>query len=106
MLPSPRADSRAERNCRIAGIVSAKAAMHTRAVTAASGLQPALNRLDANEPEVPNAAPDTRAKASPTLLIDRCRTACPLLRPRNGQNALSSLHGSSAGVRSQHGLCP
>jgi hypothetical protein len=44
-------------------------------VTAAPGLQPADSRLEANDPEVPNVAPDSTASVSPALLIDPRGTA-------------------------------
>ena len=66
-----------------AGSVKTRAAMATRVVTAAAGVQPAASRLAANEPEVPKVALERRAMARPTLLNDR-RTTC--LRHRSSKD--------------------
>src|SRR5437899_2286750 len=76
MVRAPRGVSACDRSCMTAGTVKTRAAIATRVVTAAAGVQPVASRLAANEPDVANVAPDRRAIARPTLLTDP-RTTCP-----------------------------
>src|SRR5688500_4803224 len=85
-----------------AGMVSTMAATTTRAVTAAPGVQPAANRLDAKLPEVPNVAPDNKARprpARPAALPSTTSSVSALI-------GLHSLHITGAHERSQRALCP
>ena len=80
--------------------------MMTRAVTAAPGLQPAESRLEANEPEVPNVAPDSSRERQPGVADRPVRHGGSSTSKRNDQKGVSSLQAMWQRERSQRAFCP
>src|SRR3954454_4947569 len=98
---------RAPRSCRRAGTASTAAAMATRTVTAAPGVQPLSIKLVASAPDVPKVAADRSAKASPRSLLARTATSEKAMNDECGNDltALDCLHLTEPRERGQGAFC-